>query len=68
MESHGSVARAPAAKAGGPGLDFQWLPWVFFFFSSWLTNGDGMKDLWCSSIYSSAALNTDMNGKIYGAL
>ena len=30
----------------------QWLPWVFvvfFFSSSWLTNVDGMKDLWCSS-------------------
>ena len=33
----------------------------FFFTSSWLTNVDGMKDLWCSSSYSSAAINTDMN-------
>ena len=24
-----SVARAPAAKAGGPGFNSQWLPWVF---------------------------------------
>ena len=39
----------------------------FFFSSSWLTNVDGMKDLWFSSC-SSAAINTDMNEKIYGAL
>ena len=37
-----------AAKAGGPGFDSQWLSWDFFS-SSWLTNADGMKDLWCSS-------------------
>ena len=43
------MARAPAAKAGGPG---------FFFSSSWLTNVDGMKDLWCSSTVL-AAFNTD---------
>ena len=24
-----SVARAPAAKAGGPGFDSLWLPWDF---------------------------------------
>ena len=36
--NHSSVVRAPAAKAGGPR----------FFSSSWLTNVDGMKDLWCS--------------------
>ena len=35
-------------KAGGPGFDSRWLSWVFFS-SSWLTNVDGMKDLWCSS-------------------
>ena len=30
----------------------QQLPWVVFFFfsSSWLTNVDETKDLWCSSI------------------
>ena len=49
VRNRGSVARAPAAKAGGPGFDSRWLPWVFFFSSSWLTNVDGMKDLWCSS-------------------
>ena len=27
--SHSSVARAPAAKAGGSGFNSQWLPWVF---------------------------------------
>ena len=37
-----------------PGFDSRWLPWVFFFVflslpCSWLTNVDGMKDLWCSS-------------------
>ena len=37
------------AKAEGPGFNSQWLSWVFFFFSSWLTNVDGMKDMWCSS-------------------
>ena len=46
--SHGSVARTPVAKAGGPGFDSRWLPWVFSS-SSWLTNVDGMQDLWCSS-------------------
>ena len=52
------MARAPATKAGGPGFDSRWLPWTFFFSSSWRTiNVDGMKDL-CSS----AAINTDMNG------
>ena len=40
--SRSSVARAPAAKAGGPGFDSQWLPRVFFSFS-WLTNVDGMR-------------------------
>ena len=29
VRSRGSVARAPAAKAGGPGFDSRWLPWVF---------------------------------------
>ena len=44
------MARAPAAKAGDPWFGSQWLPWVVvFFFSSWLINVDGMKDLWCSS-------------------
>ena len=33
--SRGSVVRTPAAKAGGPGFNSQWLPWVFFSFS-WL--------------------------------
>ena len=42
------MVRAPAAQAGGPGFDPQWLPRIFFSFS-WLTNVDGMKDLWCSS-------------------
>ena len=28
--------------------DSRWLPWVFFS-SSWLTNIDGMKDLWYST-------------------
>ena len=45
------VVRAPAALAGGHGFDPWRLPWIFFFFlsSSWLTNADEMKDLWCSS-------------------
>ena len=31
-------------------------------FISWLTSViDGMKDLWCSSTYSSVAFNIDMN-------
>ena len=55
--SRSSVVRASAAKAGGPGFDPWQLPWVFFS-SSWLTNVDEMKDLWCSS---TAAINTDMN-------
>ena len=38
------MVRAPAAQAGGTGFD----PQDFFSFS-WLTNVDGMKDLWCSS-------------------
>ena len=44
------AVRAPAAQAGGPGFDPRRLPWVvlFFFYSSWLTNVDEMKDLWCS--------------------
>ena len=37
-------------KAGGPGFDSRWLPWVDFFILFHLaTNVDGMKDLWCSS-------------------
>ena len=35
------MVRAPAVYAGGPG--FLPLP------AAWLTNVDGMKDLWCSS-------------------
>ena len=46
--SRGSMVRAPAAKAGGPTFDSWWLPGIFFFFS-WLTNLDEMKDLWWSS-------------------
>ena len=30
--SCGSVARAPAAKAGDPWFGSWWLPWVVFFF------------------------------------
>ena len=45
--SHSSVVIAPVAKAGGPG----------FSSAGWLTNVDGMKDLWC--------INTDMNGMKY---
>ena len=52
-----AVVRAPAAKAGGPGLNFQQLPWAqfpaaalgFFLFQLAYTNTDWMKDLWCSS-------------------
>ena len=48
------MVRAPAAKAGGPGLDPQWLPWVFFTLQAGsVTNVGGMKDLWCL-----AAINT----------
>ena len=38
------MVRAPAAQAGGPGFDPQWLPRIQL-----ATNVDGMKDLWCSS-------------------
>ena len=49
--SRSLVIRAPAAKAGGPAwIRFPVATLVFFFFSSWLTNVDGMKDLWYSSI------------------
>ena len=51
-----SVVRVPAAKAGGPscvrfpvavlGLIPDALPVYFFSSSSWLTNVDGMNDLW----------------------
>ena len=34
MGSRGSVARAPVAKAGGPGFESQWLPWFCFCFFS----------------------------------
>ena len=39
--SRGSVVRAPAAKAGGPGFDSRWLPWVFFLFQLAYTNANG---------------------------
>ena len=61
------MARAPAAKAGGPGFDSQWLPWIFLS-SSWLTNVDGMKDLWCSSAVRLLSTQIAMNERIYGAL
>ena len=50
-----SVVRAPAAKAGDPGS----IPGscLGFFFFSWLTNVDGMKDLWCSSTVWQLAAN-----------
>ena len=41
----GSVVRAPAAKAEGPGSDSQ----GFFFSSNWPSNVYGAKTLWCSS-------------------
>ena len=46
-----------------------WLPlwFCFFFTSNWLTNVDGVKDLWCSK-YSLAAIYTDMNGRVCGTL
>ena len=43
------MVRAPAAQAGGPGFDPQWLPRIFFLFQLAYTNVNGMKDLWCSS-------------------
>ena len=57
------MARAPAAKAGGPGFDSYGCHG--FFSSSWLTDVDGMMDLWFSS---TVRLSTDVNGEIYGAL
>ena len=43
-------ATRSSKAAGSPGFDSWWLPWVYYFFSSsWLTNVDRMKDLWCSS-------------------
>ena len=62
------MVRAPAAKAGGPGLDSRWLSWILFLLAAGsLINVDGMKDLWYSiaSTGNSATVNTDMNGKIY---
>ena len=54
------------AKAGDPSS----IPdrCLGFFFSSWLTNIDGMKDLWCSSTAQLIAIITDMSGKIYSAI
>ena len=43
------MVRAPAAQAGGPGFDPQWLPRIFFLTAGLLIMVDGMKDLWCSS-------------------
>ena len=40
VRSHGSVVRAPAAKAGGPGCDPRQLP-CFFFFQLAYTNSSG---------------------------
>ena len=39
-----------------------------FSSSSWLTNVDGMKDLTSYSTARLYAINTEMNGKIYGTL
>ena len=61
--SHGLVVRAPAAKAGGPGFNFQELPSVFFLFQLAYTNVDGMKDLWCSSTVW-LLINTDVNQRV----
>ena len=33
-----------------------------FFSFSWLTNVDGMKDLWCSSTVQLVYISIDMNG------
>ena len=65
----GEVVRAPAAKAGGSGFDIWRLPWVFFT-SNWLTNVDGMRDLWCSSTVRllSTQIRVWMGWRIYGAL
>ena len=65
-----SVVRAPAAKAGGPGFDSRWLPWVFLFQLAY-TNADGMKDLWCSSIvgcYQHRCEWKGLSGRVCGAL
>ena len=48
-------------------------PGIISFPAAWLTNVDGMKDLWCSSTVDSswtspAAINRDMSGNIYDAL
>ena len=39
------MVRAPAAQAGGPGFDPQWLPRIFFLSAGLLIMVDGMKDL-----------------------
>ena len=55
------MVSVPVAKAGSLGL----IPsgCFGFFFSSWLTNVDGMKDLWCSNTVWLLSLNIDMKGE-----
>ena len=61
-----SVVRAPVAKAGDPAS----IPGgcLGFFYSSWLTNVDGMKDPWCSSTVWLLSTQIRMGRRIYGAL
>ena len=81
--SRSSVVRASEAKAGGPGFDSGgWLGFfcffLLFFFSSWLTNADGMKDLRCyqhryewgegSIVLCLAAINIDQCELMEGSM
>ena len=44
------------------------VPCIFFFFSNWLTNVDGMKNLWCSSTVQLLSAQIWMGWRIYDAL
>ena len=56
--SRSSVVRAPATKAGGPGFDFRWLPWIFLSLLAGLLMLMGWRI--CGVLVQLAAINTDI--------
>ena len=64
MGVYGELVRTSAAKARAEGTGFDPSVAALDFSSSWLTNVDGMKDLWCSSTVQLLSTQTSLGGGV----